>query len=82
MSFSKDIQPILVSNCTGCHNATAPSGGINLTNFTGTKAISARIVGAITHAAGYVAMPTSTIKLSACDINKISAWITQGTLNN
>ena len=82
MSFSKDIQPILVSNCTGCHNATAPSAGINLTNFTGTKTISARLVGSITHAAGYVAMPTSTIKLSPCDINKISAWITQGTLNN
>lgn len=82
MSFSKDIQPIFNSNCTGCHNATAPSAGINLTTYNGTIAISARLVGAITHAAGYSPMPTATIKLGTCDINKISAWVSQGKLNN
>ncbi len=82
MSYSKDIQPIFASNCNGCHNATAPSGGINLTTYNGTIAISARLVGSITHAAGYSPMPTSTIQLNTCEINKISAWIQQGKINN
>ena len=82
MSFSKDIQPIFTSNCTGCHNATAPSAGINLTTYSGTIAVSTRLVGSITHAAGYAPMPTATVQLSACDINKITAWIAQGKLNN
>jgi mono/diheme cytochrome c family protein len=82
MSFTRDIQPIFAANCNGCHNATAPSAGINLTTYNGTNAISSRLVGSITHAAGYAPMPTASIKLSTCDINKISAWITQGKLNN
>jgi hypothetical protein len=82
MSFSKDVLPIFTSNCNGCHNAVAPSAGINLTTYSGTISISTRIIGSITHAAGFSPMPTSTIKLSDCDISKISAWINQGKLNN
>lgn len=82
MSYSKDIQPILNSNCTGCHNDVAPSAGINLTTYAGTNAISTRLIGSITHAAGFAPMPTASIQLSTCDINKISAWISQGKLNN
>lgn len=82
MSFTNNVLPIFASNCNGCHNATTPAGGINLTNYTGTKASIARLVGSISHTAGYIPMPTSTTKLSSCDINKITAWISQGTLNN
>lgn len=82
MSFATNVLPIFASNCNGCHNATAPAGGINLTTYNGVKAASARIVGSIAHTAGYIPMPSSTTKLGACDINKITAWISQGTLNN
>lgn len=82
MSFSKDVLPIFISNCNGCHNAVAPSAGINLTTYAGTIAVSARIIGSITHASGYAPMPTATITLSNCDISKISEWIKQGKLNN
>jgi len=82
MSFTTHILPIFATNCNGCHNATVPAGGINLTTYTGTKAISARLLGSITHTAGFIPMPSSTTKLAACDINKIAAWISQGTLNN
>ncbi len=82
MSFATNILPIFASNCNGCHNATAPSGGINLTTYAGTKAASTRLVGSISHTAGYIPMPSSTTKLGACDISKIAAWISQGTLNN
>ena len=82
MSFSKDVLPIFISNCNGCHNAVAPSAGINLTTYAGTIAVSARIIGSITHASGYAPMPTANISLSNCDISKISEWIKQGKLNN
>ena len=60
----------------------APSAGINLTTYAGTIAVSARIIGSITHASGYAPMPTANISLSNCDISKISEWIKQGKLNN
>lgn len=82
MSFVNNVLPIFASNCNGCHNSTAPAGGINLTTYAGTKAASTRLVGSISHTAGYIPMPSSTTKLSACDISKISAWISQGTINN
>lgn len=82
MSFVNNVLPIFATNCNGCHNATVPAGGINLTTFAGTKAASTRLVGSISHTTGYVPMPSSTTKLSTCDINKIAAWISQGTLNN
>jgi hypothetical protein len=82
MSFVNNVLSIFTINCNGCHNATAPAGGINLTTFAGTKAASARLVGSISHTTGYVPMPSSTTKLSACDINKIASWVSQGTLNN
>ena len=82
MSFATNILPIFATNCNGCHNATVPAGGINLTTYNGTKAISARLLGSIAHTAGYSPMPSSTTKLAACDINKIAAWMSQGTLNN
>lgn len=82
MSFVNNVLPIFSSNCNGCHNSTAPAGGINLTTYAGTKSASARLVGSISHTTGYVPMPSSTTKLAACDINKIAAWISQGTINN
>ena len=82
MSFATNILPIFATNCNGCHNATAPAGGINLTTYVGTKAISTRLLGSIAHTTGYSPMPSSTTKLTTCDINKIAAWMSQGTLNN
>lgn len=82
MSFVNNVLPIFASNCNGCHNAIAPSAGVNLTTYAGAKAASARLVGSISHSVGYIPMPSSTTKLGACDINKIAAWISQGTLNN
>jgi mono/diheme cytochrome c family protein len=33
VSFSRDIAPVLVANCTGCHGATQPGGMLNLDAF-------------------------------------------------
>ena len=33
ISFSKDIAPVLVANCTGCHGAQQPGGMLNMEAF-------------------------------------------------
>jgi cytochrome c553 len=84
MSFSADIQPIFNANCTSCHSGTNSSGSQNLSNYAGVvKAIdNGKLIGVITHASGFPAMPQGAAKLSDCTISKISAWISQGQLNN
>src|SRR4051812_42529917 len=33
LKFSRDIAPILVSNCAGCHNAKQKRGKLDMTSF-------------------------------------------------
>ena len=84
MKFSADIAPILQANCNSCHNATGPLGGVITENYAGAKIIAdnGTLVGTITHASGFSPMPKGKPKLADCDINKIKAWIAQGTQNN
>jgi len=84
VSFATTVSPILKTNCTGCHSGTTPSAGIDLNSYATVKvqAANGKLVGAISHAAGYIAMPSATVSLSACEISQIKAWVTEGTLNN
>lgn len=87
VSLSNTIRPILNANCYSCHSASNASvfgAGINLENYSELQNIaqSGRIIGAITHSPGFVAMPLEGIKLDECSINKIKAWINNGALDN
>jgi cytochrome c553 len=86
VSYSATVVPILQANCYSCHGTStnAGSGGIVLEGYTNLKkwAGNGYLIGDITHATGFVAMPYNGGKLSDCDINQIQAWINQGTLNN
>lgn len=86
MKYSTNVVPILQANCYSCHGNgnTGGSGGISLDGYTNLKkwADNGYLLGVINHAAGYVAMPYGGGKLSDCEINKITAWINQGKLNN
>lgn len=84
MSFSRDIQPIFNANCTTCHNSTYANGGQNLTTHAGVvnATDNGKLLGVINHTAGYPAMPQGGAKLSDCNISKITAWISQGKLDN
>lgn len=86
MKYSTNVVPILQANCYSCHGtgSTGGSGGISLDGYANLKlwADNGYLVGNITHAAGYVAMPFGGGKLSDCNINKIIAWIHQGEPNN
>jgi hypothetical protein len=84
VSFANTVLPTLRTNCTGCHSGTTPSAGIDLNSYATVKvqAANGKLVGSISHAAGYIAMPSATVSISSCEISQIKAWVTEGTLNN
>lgn len=84
VTFAADVRPIIQNNCQGCHSGTAPAGGINFTTHGGIAAVAGngRLFGAISHQAGFVAMPFGGSKLPQCSIDKIKVWIDAGAPNN
>ena len=85
VNYSGTVTAILNSyGCVTCHSGGAPSGGVNLSIYNGVKGKvdDNRLMGAITHSAGFSPMPQGAGKMSACDINKIRAWIDAGAPNN
>jgi hypothetical protein len=84
VSFANTVLPTLRTNCTGCHSGTTPSAGIDLNSYATVKvqAANGKLVGSISHTAGYIAMPSATVSISPCEISQIKAWVTEGTLNN
>lgn len=82
--YGANIAPIMSTYCIGCHAGTAPSGGIDLSNYTNVKAQvnNGRLVGAVTQAAGYSPMPKDAPKLSECQLIQIRKWVAAGALNN
>jgi hypothetical protein len=84
MSFSKDIEPLINTNCNGCHSIAANQGNVMLEGYDNAKKYvdNEGLLGSISHKSGYSPMPKSGAKLSDCNISKIQAWITQGSKNN
>jgi len=84
MSFQNDVTPILRTNCFGCHSTSAAFGNIILDNYDEVaKVISAgRFLGSIKHESGFSPMPQNAAQLSDCNIDKISAWVEDGSPNN
>ncbi len=82
--YSEDIVPILKANCYSCHNSNNANDGVILENYAGVRsvAVTPTLLGVITHASGYPAMPEGAPQLSDCDINKIRSWINNGAQNN
>jgi len=86
MKYQTNIVPILQANCYSCHGTATNSGsnGIILEGYANLKikAESGILIGVITHAPGFPAMPMNGTKLSDCNINKIRSWINNGILDN
>jgi hypothetical protein len=83
VTYETSIRPIIQNKCLGCHSGSAASGGLNFSSHTVLQnvALDGRLVGAITHAAGFVPMPQGG-KLPECDIEKIVMWVEDGAPNN
>lgn len=86
MSFANDVMPIMNSSCntTNWHDNITAAANIRLDTFPGVRDNTDKIIQAINHDAGAKAMPlpSGTEKLSDCNIDKITAWVTQGKKNN
>lgn len=83
-TYSGAILPILQSSCIGCHSGTPPSGNIDLSTYTNVKiiALNGKLLGAVTHATGFIPMPQAGNKLPDCKITQIRKWINAGAPNN
>ncbi|HRW74627.1 MAG: hypothetical protein R2787_02780 [Saprospiraceae bacterium] len=81
MTYTANIAPILNANCalSGCHNAGSTNGSLATYPDAVAVAQSGRMIGAINHDAGFVAMPPTGTKLADCDIDQIEAWVAAGT---
>ena len=87
VTLSQSVKPILQSRCLSCHGKSTANGlgsGINLETYSELSkwVTNGKLEGAINHTPGYVAMPQGAAKLDDCSINKITAWINNGALND
>jgi len=94
ITYNTHVAPILSKNCYTCHSAASNVSGILLDTYDGLKyyatinnnstvnATSNYLMGTISHASGYNAMPQSGGKLSDCDIAIIQKWISTGLKEN
>ena len=85
VQYATSIVPILQSNgCKSCHSGGAPSGNISLETYTQVRnvALDGRLLGAVSHSAGFTPMPQGGNKLTECNINKIRAWVNSGAPEN
>ncbi len=84
MSYATDIVPILQTNCYVCHAQGVGLGNVTLQGYANLKVYvdNSKLVGVINHDSRFPAMPQGAAKLSACNIDKIEAWIADGALDN
>jgi cytochrome c553 len=86
MSFATNIKPITDQYCAtaSCHSAGVAAGTYDFTTAAGLKqaVTNGKLLGAINQQTGFSAMPQGMAKLSDCNINKITAWVNQGALDN
>jgi len=82
-TYAAIIQPLVSTQCVGCHKPGSLGGNIDLSSYSliKTQVNNGKFLGTITHAAGYSPMPQGS-KLSDCQINQITSWINAGAANN
>ena len=86
IKYSVEVKSILDAQCTFCHGVSAGTtgGGINLSTYDGVAASAAtgQLLNSILQNGKASAMPKGGNKLDDCSVKIISAWISNGSLNN
>jgi len=82
--YSTAIKTLMANKCQGCHNPASLGGNVDLSTYAGVKAsaLSGKLYGSITWAAGISAMPKGGVKMPDCEIKQVKKWIDAGTPNN
>ncbi len=86
-TYAAVVAPIISANCSGCHStslAAMNGAGIVLDSYTAIKPYVTNnfLLNSIVQNGTVPPMPLNMPKMNACSINKISAWINRGALNN
>jgi len=77
--FEKEIRPVLVEKCYGCHSSKlkSPMAGLTLDTAAGTRKVVDRLLAAISYADPVIRMPP-TGKLSERQIEVFTQWVKAG----
>ena len=82
LSYAADIRPILEAKCDNCHSDanSGSGGGIVLDNYNAVKALGSSIQNRVSLPNNDGSfMPKGGSSIGTCKIDKISAWINQGS---
>lgn len=78
VKYSTTISSLMTNHCTNCHGGSSPSAGISLESHNDLLTYGQASLNAMKNGT----MPQGASKLDDCSINKLAAWINQGSLNN
>lgn len=81
--YSNEIEPILISTCSGCHKGQFPDGGVYIRNYDDIKVLAntGYLIGTIFHKPGYKKMPEGG-QLDSCSLAKVRIWVDNGAKND
>ncbi len=81
VTYTGTVYPILNQYCISCHSGTAPTGGLDFTDYNRVAFVaeSGALLGAIKHLEPYVGMPYLLPQLDSCKIKQIGIWIRDTT---
>ena len=80
-----EVSSQVLSNCTSCHSGSSPSGGIDLSTYSGVMTVVSAgnpSASQIYTAVSGGVMPPGSGGLPASDVTLLSEWITSGALDN
>jgi hypothetical protein len=82
ISYKTDIQPIMNSYCTSCHQPGNAKGGYELTTYSGVTSNTNKVLASMLHNSGSEPMPDNGDQLSDDLLKKMYCWVNQGAKNN
>jgi uncharacterized membrane protein len=78
VKYSTAISSMMTNHCTNCHGGSSPLAGIKLESYNDLVMYGQASLNAMKDGS----MPQNAPKMDACNINKLAAWINQGSKNN
>jgi len=82
ISYKTDIQPIMNSYCTSCHQPSNAKGGYALSTYSGVTSNTNKVLASMLHNSGSEPMPDNGDQLSDDLLKKMYCWVNQGAKNN
>lgn len=83
-TFTAGVNPIIKTNCVGCHNSNFASGGVKLNGYANiqTYVQNGKLLCSIQHGGTCSSMPKNMAKLPAPCIQLIQNWVNNGAMDN